>query len=124
MRWIALLLVGLLFPGLASAQTLWTVASGAPGENEGPKFGYTHEGDNHFSTLFAYCFRDTKEAVVLADVGERAPTDGESSFTLTVNGEPPVTVRGTAELSMFDGHYWLRARLTLDHPMFELLSRG
>ena len=124
MRWIAPLLVGLLSAIPASSQAQWALASGLPSASEGPKFGYKDEGDNYFNTLFAYCLRDTKEVVVLADVGEHLGSDRESSFTLTVDGEPPVTVRGIAELSLMDGHYWLRVTLGLEHPMFELLSKG
>lgn len=122
MRWIALLLFGFVYSGFASAQTHWAVSSGKPSADEGPKFGYVSDGGNYFDTLFAYCLRDTKEAVVIADVGEH-PADGESSFTLTVSGEPSVTIRGKAEPSIY-GDNWLKVRLPLEHPMFELLSKG
>lgn len=124
MRWIALLLVGLLSAIPAAAQAQWAVASGPPSASEGPKFGYVLEGDTLFSSLFAYCRKDAKEVVVIADVGEHSPNDRESSFTLTVDGEPPVTVSGIAERSLMDGHYWLKATLGLEHPLFELLSKG
>lgn len=123
MRWIAPLLVGLLYAFPASAQAQWAVASGTPSASEGPKFGYISEGSNYFNTLFAYCLRNTNEVMVFADVGDHPATDGNGSFTLTASGEPAVTVQGKIELSMY-GDNWLKARLTLDHPMFELLSRG
>lgn len=122
MRWIALLLFGFVYSGFASAQTHWAVSSGKPSADEGPIFGYVSDGGNDFDALFAYCLRDTKEAVVIADVGEH-PADGESSFTLTVSGEPSVTIRGKAEPSIY-GDNWLKVRLPLEHPMFELLSKG
>lgn len=122
MRWIALLLFGFVYSGFASAQTHWAVSSGKPSADEGPIFGYVSDGGNYFDALFAYCLRDTKEAVVIADVGEH-PADGESSFTLTVSGEPSVTIRGKAEPSIY-GDNWLKVRLPLEHPMFELLSKG
>ena len=124
MRWIALLLVGLLSALPAAAQTQWAVAFGPPSASEGPKFGYVLEGDALFSTLFAYYLEGTRKVVVLADVGEHPPNDRESSFTLAVNGEPPITVSGIAEPSLMDGRYWLKAALDLEHPLFKLLSKG
>ena len=87
------------------------------------KFGFRPSGANSFETLWFECDGDPKKISVSAAVGNRRPSSGRASVTLSAGGRSAIISGEVGEFDC-DGIYSIEAELPASHPVFALLISG